>query len=48
LRLPHFIDKELADAIENKVTGDYKEFTDYHPIGILVLESEGCKAVYNC
>jgi hypothetical protein len=90
-RLPNFIDKELADVIENSVTGDYKEFTDFRPIVIIVgycffhqrnlyivspihfivlyttcfgylvaifrcdiiqviivLESEGCKEVYNC
>jgi hypothetical protein len=45
--LPRFIDKELAD-VGNYVTGDYKEFTNDHPVVIIVLEFEGCKAVYNC
>jgi hypothetical protein len=48
VRHRHFLDKELTDIVENYVTDDHKEFTAYHPVVIIVSESEGCKAVYNC
>jgi hypothetical protein len=39
LRLSHFLD-ELAD--------DYRKFTDYHPILIIVLQCGAYKVLYKC
>jgi hypothetical protein len=48
LRMSHFLHKELADVIKNRVIDDYREFTDYHPILIIVLvfiDSPGVSSV---
>jgi hypothetical protein len=40
-----FLDKELADVIENSVIDDYREFTDCYPILIVALPSGTYKVV---